>query len=60
MNKIVKRWMLTGLLENVKPDKWDYVSARLQMAAQNQILTKDPLCVEKEIINLKEEGYFGV
>ena len=59
MNKIVKRWMLTGLLKNVNPHKWDYVAARLQIAAQNQIITKDPECVEREIISLKEEGYLG-
>lgn len=54
----IRRWMLTGLLNKVHPDKWGYVSARLQIAAQNQIITKDPECVEREIISLKNEGYF--
>lgn len=58
-DKIVNRWAITGLLSGVDPKHWKYVASRLQLAAQNQIITKEQDLVEREIVCLREEGYFG-
>ena len=54
----IKRWKMTGLLDGIHESHWRYVSARLQIAAQNSIAFGDKQAIENEITLLREEGYF--